>query len=141
MHEREDDERIADMLAEAEEAGETEAGLIEVDAMDLVRVLQEVEDRRADERLEASRVNALYDGLVGWAGSEEAAKAHFRAWLAAMDSQHRDVSRHEAKWEIIEPQDQLLHARISQLFITAAIEAVHNGEEVARHGTGREGAV
>jgi hypothetical protein len=135
MHERQSDEQIADMLERAEDAGKYEAGLIEVDAMDLVRVLHEVIDGRADSRNDAAHTTRLHDGLLEWATTEAAAKAAWHAWYTSMEAQHRFVDRHRSKWEILDPEDQRLDQMIVQKVITAAIEAVHNGEEVA-HGRG-----
>jgi hypothetical protein len=135
MLERQSDEQIADMLDLAEMAGAVPAGEVTVDAMDLVRILNEVIDYRADSRNTAAATTHLHDGLVEWAASEPAGKAAWRAWYEAMVHQRRDVSRHQMKWEILDPQDQLLHAQVAQLLISAAIDAVHDGEE-APHGGG-----
>lgn len=114
MPERESDEHLAEMLEVAEEAGEVEAGEVTIDAMDLVRVLQEVTDRRADD---------LRDKLIEWAHTEAGGKAAWKAWYDAMLSQHRDVSRHQARFEILDPPDQQLHLRIAVLLMTAALDA------------------
>jgi hypothetical protein len=125
MSERQTDEQIQDMLDLAEEAGEVEAGEVTVDAMDLVRVLEEIKDTRhhmdlsPDERLEVR--------LLNWADSEAGGKAAWQAWFDAMNDQHRDVDRHRSKWAILEPQDQQLDRMIAARVVRAALEACRGG--------------
>jgi hypothetical protein len=125
MSERQTDEQIQDMLELAEEAGEVPGGEVTVDAMDLVRVLEEVKDGRhqmdlsADERLEVK--------LMNWADSEAGGEAAWNAWYSAMNDQHRFVDRHRSKWVILEPQDQQLDRMIAARVIRAALEACRGG--------------
>jgi hypothetical protein len=132
MLERLSEEQIAGLANTAGEAQRYTGATVQITAADLLALVAEVSDYRTDQRQEATDTTSLHDGLVAWASTEEAARAAWMAWRRAMESQHRDISRHQAKWEILEQQDQLLHGRVAQLFITAAIEAVHDGEEVVR---------
>ena len=124
MHERQTQEQIEAMLADAEDRGSVAAGRITVDAMDLVRVLREVQDHRADESQGATAFVRITEWLEHWAGTEAGARAAHRAWFDSMSQQHRDVSRHAARWDILEPLDQALYSLIAQHFVNAALESV-----------------
>jgi len=127
MHERPSQEQIEEMLDKAEEAAEVEA-VMAVNAIDLVRILHEVQDHRADESQGASAFINLHDWLDKWAASEAGARAAWDAWYISMQRQHRDVSRHVARWEILEPQDQALHGLIAQRFVNTALDSVDGKE-------------
>jgi hypothetical protein len=141
MLERLSEDRLTGLGDSAREANLYAGATVQVSASDLSALVAEVNDHRADAREDAATTTSLHDGLVAWASTEAAARAAWMAWRRAMESQHRDISRHQAKFEILDQQDQLLHGRVAQLFITAAIEAVHDGEEVVRGHRHDAGAV
>jgi hypothetical protein len=141
MLERLSEERLAGLANSAGEANLYAGATVQMSASDLLALVAEVSDHRHDQRQDAATTTSLHDGLVAWASTEAAARALWKAWYDSMASQHRDVDRHRSKWEILDQQDQILDGRIAQLFITAAIEAVHDGEEVVRGHRHDPGAV
>jgi hypothetical protein len=116
-----DDEQIADMRAEAEEAGQFEAGLIEVDAMDLVRVLDEIQRRREED---------VQDRLLEWAKTPDGARGMYLAWAASLKAQHQALDRHHVRWEVLEPVEQQHHSSMAQAFTSIALGAIGEADDV-----------
>lgn len=109
------DESVTELRQVAEDAGTVEGGRIDVDALDLVRILDEVQRRREED---------VADRLLEWSKTPEAGRAMWQAWIAALRSQFREVNRHKTKWEILEPSDQVLDGLIAQGFTSIALAAI-----------------
>ena len=109
------DESVTELRQVAEDSGTVEGGRIDVDALDLVRILDEVQRRREED---------VADRLLEWSKTPEAGRAMWQAWIAALRSQFREVNRHKTKWEILEPSDQVLDGLIAQGFTSIALAAI-----------------
>ena len=132
MLERLTEDRLAGLGASASEARHYPSAKVEVGADDLARLVAEVRDHRTDARAGATAFTDFHDWLAEWSHGEAGAKAAHQAWYDSMQRQHRDVSRHLARWEILEAKDQALHQLIAQAFVNAALASI--GEEGGAHG-------
>lgn len=128
MLERLPEERLAGMATSAAEGARYANAKVEVTATDLAALVAEVEDHRADARNHAKEFTDFHVWLAEWAASDQGGRAAWHAWYESMQVLHRDVSRHMAKWEILEPLDQTLHSLIAKSFINAALADVGDGE-------------
>lgn len=129
MLERLAEDRLAGMAATASEGARYANAKVEVTATDLAALVAEVEDHRTDARNHAKEFTDFHVWLAEWAASERGGRASWHAWYESMQRLHRDVSRHTAKWEILEPQDQVLHSLIAKSFVNAALADVGVVEE------------
>lgn len=74
----------------------------------------------------------LADRLLEWSKTPDAARLMWAAWLECMKQQHRDVSRHQIRWQILEPNEQQFHGLMAQAFMSMALA----GAEGEKHDGG-----
>lgn len=128
MRERLTEDKLAGLATTVSEGSRYTGSKIEVAPETLGALVAEVQDRRLDEREGADAFSSLHDWLLKWADTEQAARAAHAAWIDSMARQHRDVSRHLARWEILETQDQALYMLIAAHFIQTALDTPGRGE-------------